>query len=245
MKVSTFTFTLAAGMALLATGAKAKYKETDVTDGGSVQGAVIFDGAAPDLPLAEIAKDNEVCGDGSIIPNPVTIGAGGELGDVVVYLEEVDEGKAWPEQDYVLDQQECAFEPYLQVVPKGVEMTIKNSDPVLHNVHPFEIVGDKRRTLFNLAQPQQDQTNTKKIKTRKGKAVELACDAHSWMAGWLYVLEHPYYAVVGADGTFEIGDIPPGDYKLMAWHPVLGMQEQDLEVAAGGAVDASFQFGAN
>ncbi len=245
MNVSRFTLALVAGTALAVTAAEAKYKETDVTDGGSVQGAVMFDGAIPELPTAEIAKDNEVCGDGSIIPNPVTIGAGGELEHVVVYLEEVKEGKAWPEQDYALDQQECAFEPYLQVVPKGVEMTIKNSDPVLHNVHPFEIVGDKRRTLFNLAQPQQDQTNTKKIKTRKGNAVELACDAHAWMAGWLYVLEHPYYAVVGADGTFEIGDIPPGDYKLVAWHPVLGVQEQDLEVAAGGAADASFQFTAN
>lgn len=243
MKKNNLMLVMAAGAtALLGTSAHAKYKEVDVSGGGNVQGVIKFEGTAPTIPPAVIAKDNEVCGEGDTIPNPVIIGSDGELEGVVVYLEKVKEGKAWPEQDYVVDQKGCSFEPYLQVVPKGVELTIKNSDPVLHNVHPFEIVGDNRRTLFNLAQPKQDQVNTKKIKTRKGNAVELACDAHSWMAGWLYVLEHPYYAVVGADGTFDIGDIPPGEYNLVAWHPVLGTQEQPIEVDADGAVDAAFEF---
>ena len=178
--------------ALTASEAAAKYKEKPVDSGGAIQGRVLFEGAPPVLAEQLIAKDNAVCGDGSVVPNPVTIGDGGGLGDVVVYLEKVKAGKAWPDSDFAVDQLKCAFEPYLQVVRKGAELTITNSDPVLHNVHPFEHVGSSRRTLFNLAQPNQDQTNVKKIKTRRGKAVELSCDAHAWMAGWLYVLEHPY-----------------------------------------------------
>ena len=242
MKLRSLTLALLAGAAMWAGAAEAAYKEKAVANPGAIQGRVAFAGAPPALPEQVIGKDNEVCGDGSVIPNPVVLGDGGALADVVVYLEKVKAGKPWPEQDYAVNQLKCAFEPYLQVVPKGVKLTIVNSDPVLHNVHPFEHVGTARRTLFNLAQPNQDQVNVKKIKTRRGKAVELACDAHAWMAGWLYVLEHPYFDVVGADGSFTIGEVPPGSYKLVAWHPVLGTREQPIEVAADGQVAADFTF---
>jgi hypothetical protein len=242
VKIATLVLATETISSLLATGVSAKYKVEKVANGGAVQGFVKFDGSVPILDSVLIAKDNEVCGDGSTIPNPITVGDSGGLENTVVYLEKVKSGKKWPKQDYAVNQKDCAFEPYLQVVPKGAKMTIRNNDPVLHNVHPFEIIGDSRRTLFNLAQPKQNQENTKKIKTRKGNAVELACDAHSWMAGWLYVLEHPYYSVIGADGGFDIGNIPPGDYKLVAWHPVLGTQEQAISVGSDGNTDASFSF---
>jgi hypothetical protein len=233
---------LASGVVLMSAPAAAAYNEVAVKDGGAVQGTVTFAGPPPALSKQVIGKDNQVCGDGEIVPNPVSVGANGALKNVIVFLDKVDAGKPWPKKDYVLNQQKCSFEPYLQVVPKDVKLTIKNSDPVLHNVHPFEHVGSSRRTLFNLAQPNQNQTNVMQIKTRRGQVVELACDAHAWMAGWLYVLEHPYFAVVGADGTFKIGDVPPGSYNLMAWHPVLGTQQQAITVAANGAAQAAFQF---
>lgn len=223
-------------------GVDAKYKAVEVPNGGVVSGLVRFEGTVPTLEAELIAKDNEICGEGDIIPNPVSVGPDGGLEHVVVFLEKVKAGKAWPEQEYKLDQLKCTFKPYLQVVPKGVKMTISNSDPVLHNVHPYELVGDKRRTLFNLAQPKLGQVNTKAIKTRRGNAVELSCDAHSWMAGWLYVLEHPYYAVVGADGQFSIDGVPPGSYTLKAWHPALGELEQEIEVGADGSVETDFQY---
>lgn len=224
------------------TGAFAAYKEQTVSGGGSIAGTVQFSGAAPKMEMQLISKDNTVCGDGEIAPNPVLIGSNGALQNVVVFLEKITAGKAWPKQGYAVNQLKCAFEPYLQVVPKKAKLTIKNSDPVLHNVHPFEHIGTSRRTLFNMAQPKLGQTNTKTIKTRRGQIVELSCDAHAWMAGWLYVLEHPYFAVVGADGTFKIEDIPPGSYTLKAWHPVLQFQEQKIEVKASGSVTASFKF---
>lgn len=227
-----------------ATGAMAAYKEKPVKDGGSIAGTVTFAGTAPAVAKEAIAKDNEVCGQGEIAPNPVSIGEGGALANVVVFLEKVKSGKPWPKQDNAINQLKCKFEPYLQVVKKGSKLTIKNSDPVLHNVHPFEHVGSSRRTMFNLAQPKLGQVNVKKIKTRRGQVVELVCDAHSWMSAWLYVLEHPYFAVVGADGRFMIEDVPPGKYKLKAWHPVLQFKEQSVEVGASGAVTANFAFAA-
>lgn len=227
---------------LLSSTAQAKYKVEEVGDGGSVQGSVQFSGDVPAVNMELISKDNEVCGDGEIAPNPISVSSDGSLQHVVVFLDGVKSGKAWPEQVYKLNQLKCSFDPYIQVVPKGADLVISNSDPVLHNVHPYEQVGDKRRTMFNLAQPKLGQVNTKAIKTRRGEVVELSCDAHSWMSGWMYVLEHPYFAVVGEDGSFTIDDVPPGSYTLKAWHPVLEFQEQTVEVDANGSVLASFEF---
>ncbi len=242
MKLTKPMLALVAIGSMLGSEANAKYKVKAVENGGTIQGMVRFSGAVPMLEATLIGKDNAVCGDGSIISNPVTVGSAGGLENTVVYLEKVKTGKAWPKQEYTLDQKQCTFEPYLQVVPKGAKLTIRNWDSVLHNIHPYEIIGDSRRTLFNMAQPIQYQETVKKIKTRKGIVVELACDVHSWMAGWLYVLEHPYFAVIGADGAFQISDIPPGDYKLVAWHPVLGTQDQAITVGASTELDANFQF---
>lgn len=236
--------TLALSLVPLA-GASAKYKEQTVSGGGSIAGTVLFSGDVPKVDMVAIAKDNEVCGDGNIAPNPITVGSNGALQNVVVFLDKVKAGKPWPKNDYAVNQLKCTFEPYLQVVPKGVELTIKNSDPVLHNVHPFEHIKKSRRTMFNLAQPKLGQVNKKVIKTRRGQVVELACDAHAWMSGWLYVLEHPYFAVVGEDGSFKIENVPPGSYTLKAWHPVLQFQEQKIEVKADGSATASFKFAAS
>ena len=225
-------------------GALAKYKEQPVSGAGAISGNVQFSGDVPKVEMQVISKDNAVCGDGEIAPNPVSVGTNGALQNVVVFLEKVKAGKPWPKQDYAVNQLKCSFEPYIQVVPKGADLTIKNSDPVLHNVHPFEHIGNSRRTMFNLAQPKLGQSNTKKIKTRRGKVVELSCDAHSWMSGWLYVLEHPYFAIVGDDGAFKIEDVPPGTYTLKAWHPVLQFQEQKVDVKPDGAATASFKFSA-
>lgn len=224
--------------------AKVAYKEVAVTNGGTVQGKINFSGAVPNQPTELIGKDNEVCGNGEVTPNPVQVGGGGELAGVVVFIEDISSGKAWSTTEFTLNQTKCTFEPYLQVMKKGAELTIKNSDPVLHNVHPYEIIGDKRRTIFNMAQPDLNQVNTKKIKTRRSQVVQLACDAHNWMSGWIYVQENPYNAVVGADGSFSIGDVPPGDYVLKAWHPVLGVQEQAFSVDANGVAQVAFDFSA-
>ncbi len=62
------------------------------------------------------------------------------------------------------------------------------------------------------------------------------------MHAWLYVSEHPYADVTGEDGAFSIGDVPPGTYKVVAWHEVLGTQEKEVTVKEKGLVNVSFEF---
>lgn len=222
----------------------AAYEAVPVSQGGAVKGTVRFVGTPPEPETVLIGKDNNVCGEGNVLKGQVKPGKDGALSAVVVFLEKVERGKPWPERKtYTISQVHCSFEPFLQVVPKGASVTIVNNDPILHNIHPFEVIGRSRRTLFNLAQPKQGQTDVKTVDPGRSPIVELSCDAHNWMSGWLYVLDHPYFAVAGEDGAFSIDDIPPGSYKLTAWHPVLGSRSQSVQIAASSKAAVSFTFG--
>jgi len=91
-----------------------------------------------------------------------------------------------------------------------------NSDAVLHNVHAVA-TGPTPATVFNLAMPFKGQKLP--IPMRKPGLMKLQCDAgHTWMSGYIYVFEHPYYAVTDEKGAFTIKDVPPGDYTVEMWH---------------------------
>ncbi len=240
---------IVAGLFLIYPLAAEAYEVTAVKDGGTLKGSVVFKGTPPPPKKLIIGKDPEFCG-----KDPVTgkkqltrdskelIVKNGRIANVVVYLEDIKRGKAWkvPAGGFVLDQKNCDFRPRVQVVAPG-ELTVVNSDPVLHNSHAFE--GTERgrgRTVFNFAQPIQGQKNTARL--RRPGIHEVKCDAHGWMHAWLYVSEHPYADVTGEDGTFSISDVPPGTYKVVAWHEVLGTQEKEITVKEKGVVNVTFEF---
>ena len=203
------------------------YEEVEVSDGGTVQGKVVFNGAVKKKTVLP-TKDKRVCG--NIRKEPlILVGDGGAVQDSVVYLKGIGSGKAWPEMMTrvpVLDQESCRFQPHVQVVRQG-SLDIVNSDPVLHNTHGYY----GKRTAFNVALPEQDQKVTKVLK-RPG-TVKVDCDAHGWMLGWVQVVDNPYFFQTGEDGAFSITDVPPGDYTLVVWQEWLGDTEIPVTVKAG------------
>ena len=236
---------LALGLIFVSLGLSSAYEVSPPTGGASITGKVLFQGAVPSPKKLLITKDEEVCGKGSVERREIDVTKDGGLRHVVVFLEGVSKGKAWqnPSESFVLDQKKCTFVPYLLVMPKGTEATILNSDQALHNIHAYELIGKASRTLFNVAQPKFKPKVTQKIAVRKGNtAVRLECDAHNWMLGWIFVADSPYAAVVGEDGSFKIDDIPPGKYKLNAWHPFLGTVEREVQLPAGGKEQIVFEF---
>ncbi len=231
---------LLAGAVLAATAAYG-YEVAPVAGGGSVAGKVSFKGAAPAPKSLPITKDNGVCGSGN--REIVEVAAkGGNLGGTVVYVAKIAKGKAWGELDKaVLDQKGCRFAPQVLVVKKDAELTIRNSDPVLHNIHTYEIIGSVRRTMFNVGQP--DKGDMKQpVKMKRTNVVKIECDAHDFMHAWAFAADHPYVAVTKDDGTFSIDGLPAGDYELKAWHPVLGEKSATVSVKGGAAASASFEF---
>lgn len=220
------------------------YAQGEVKDGGRLKGVLRFTGEAPAEDSVSISKDSHICGVGEVNPNPLTIGADGALKDGVVALRKVASGKPWPAAmtQPKVDQKRCLFEPFVQVAQKGAELTIVNHDPLLHNIHTYEQIGRARRTLFNIAQPMAGQTDVAPLKMRRGHVVEIDCDAHNWMSAWIYTADHPYVAATGADGLFDIGDVPPGKHELVMWHPILGEVTREITLAPGETLDLSLDM---
>lgn len=220
-----------------------EYKATNVVDGGTISGRARLAGKSPDPDRIIIGKDNHVCGEGHAAHDAVIVDAEGGLANAVVALKGIAAGRAWP-RDLVpgITQEKCAFHPYVQVAPKDAELTIHNKDPLLHNIHAYELIGRARRTLFNIAQPQAGQVDKHKLELRRGNVVEIDCDAHNWMSAWVFISEHPYVAVTDAFGRFALTDVPPGTYELSAWHPVLGLASAQAAVKAKSrtAIEVAF-----
>ena len=81
-----------------------------------------------------------------------------------------------------------------------------------------------------------------KFKKATAKVIKLECDQHNDMQNWFYRVENPYYAFSAEDGSFAIAAIPPGAYTLIAWHPILGEQEQEVIVERDGTLEVAFEF---
>jgi Carboxypeptidase regulatory-like domain len=211
------------------------YEETAVENGGSIAGTIVYQGSVPMRKIIP-TKDTEVCGGIREEPEIIVDAAKG-VKDAVVYLAKVEKGKAWPapEGPPKLNNVKCVFEPHVQVIPAG-ELVVTNQDPILHNTHGFY----GKRTAFNMALPNKGQEIPAELK-RDG-TVRIECDAHGWMLGWVYVVENPYYAVTGEDGKFTIGDVPPGDYTLVATHEFTGPMEVPITVKAGEAATVPIEL---
>lgn len=228
----------------------AAYKETAVANGGSVKGKVTFKGTLPADAVEKITitKNTDVCGEGTreVVWIDVKDGA---LKGTFIYIDGIAEGKAWGKPaggDFLVDQKGCRFMPWAQVVRPG-EVVIRNSDKgVLHNINTREMINVEsgspvKKSLFNFGQPDPGDIK-KELKPRRSPFISINCEAHNFMFGFILAPEHPYAVVNGADGTFEIGDIPPGKYKVKAWHPTLGVKEGEVTVPAKGAATMNFEF---
>ena len=136
-----------------------------------------------------------------------------------------------------MDNVLCAFVPHTSVGFKGNEIDIINSDPVFHNVHAYI----KGKTTYNLGLPDPGSKVTKKMK-RDG-VMEVKCDSHPWMLGYVFISKHPYAVTTNDSGDFTISDIPAGEYKVKAWHE--GFGEIDLgkvKVTTGKAAKVNAEF---
>ncbi|NIR59986.1 MAG: hypothetical protein GWO02_10890, partial [Gammaproteobacteria bacterium] len=170
---------------------------------------------------------------------------GDALIDAVVYLEDIERGKPFSAaaKKVTINQKACTFEPYLSVMANSGELEAVNSDPVLHNIHVYELTtGGVRRTVMNVSQPERGDIVAKRITLAQGRALKVECDAHDFMHAWVFVARNPYYAVVDREGRFQIDDVPPGDYIVRVWHGSLGIRGVRVTVPAGDSVSLHLSF---
>jgi len=234
------TFVLLALIWLPVTAGAAGYTVTTVTNGGTVSGKVAYTGKDPAPQLYTISKNTDVCGKTREI-DFVKVN-NGALTDVVVYLDKVKSGKPFEVAEGNIDQKKCRFQPFFSVMANKKNLLVKNSDSVAHNIHGYELMGSKKRTAFNVNQPDKDSILKKKVKLRRGTAMKIECDQHDFMHGFVFAAKSPYYAIVGTDGSFTIDNIPPGTYTIKSWHGTLGEQSDSVEVTADGNAAVNFSY---
>jgi len=192
------------------------YQVISVQDGGTIRGTVKWQGAVPRLIASEINKDPEVCdplGQKHRDLERLLVAPSGGVANTVVFLRNVSRGKEMdlPVARRSLNQKNCRYEPHILLVPVQATLTVKSSDPLLHTVHMSGSAD------YNLPFTAKGQEITRPM-TREG-IVSLRCNAgHVWMNGEMIVAKNPYYAVTDEDGNFELTQVPPGQYEIVAWH---------------------------
>ena len=203
---------LAAGLCSAQTG----YRVISVENGGKIRGTVKWEGSLPHLLPFEINKDQQVCdplGQKHRDMERLLVSADGGVANTVVYLKNVTAGKAMdlPLERRFLNQKTCRYEPHILLVPEQATLTVRSSDPLLHTVHMSGSAD------YNLPFTTAGQEVSRPM-TRDG-VVDLRCNAgHVWMNGEVIVATNPYYAITDAEGKFELSNVPPGQYEIVAWH---------------------------
>ncbi len=246
------------------------YTEISVNNGGAVKGKVTLVGKKP-RPMAMnlvTIPDAVYCGristgTGWRIVEDFIIGPNGSLKDAVVMLKDIKKGKAFNIEKVEIEAIDCDFLPFVNVIKDRDELTVINMDPIEHDIQGYETARERgARILFNRPLPMNPfhkvvslfgenahthlpgEPMVENIHLRKNRNIfVMQCGFHPYMFSWGVVLENPYYSITKEDGGFELSDIPPGEYKVVVWHP--GMKtylEDTVKIEAGKTSNVNFQY---
>jgi len=203
----------------------------DEANGGTITGKVMFDGTAP---AAKAIDMSAVPACMKAHPTPakseeVIVNDNKTLKNAFVWIKSGLPDKTWqvPSTPVALDQNGCTYSPHVIGIMAGQNMEIKNSDPTNHNIHPSPTVNND----WNESQPPGSEAKMKSF-PRQEVMIPVKCNVHNWMRAYIGVVNHPFYAVTGADGSFTIKGLPPGTYTLEVWHEKYGTQDQTVTVGA-------------
>ena len=215
------------------------YFRADPATAGVISGVVRYSGPKP-RPKAIDMSGDPACVEahhGRAVDESLVTGAKGGLANAFVYIKTGLEGKQFevPSEPVDIDQRGCAFSPRVLGVEAGQALRITNSDPVTHNIHPLAAVNRE----WNHSQGQGEPPLLRRF-PRPEVMIPVKCNIHSWMRAYIGVVAHPYFAVTAADGSFQIRNVPPGDYALEVWHEALGTEDRNLTVTPSGKIDADF-----
>lgn len=205
---------------------------------GSIKGYVKFEGEIPPSQRINMASDPicEKSNSREAFDESVVVGEGGELANVIVYIDDIDVEVSESEGTYVLDQKDCMYRPHVMAIPRGRELEIRNSDKTLHNVHCYK--GQMTcfsRVMFHGMEPIQHKFQEVGLK-------KFVSNVHPWMTAYVYVTKNHFFDITVTDGSFEIENVPVGEYTLKAWHEKFGELSAQVSVTAGAESFENFTF---
>jgi len=208
--------------------------------GATVKGVVKFEGKAPLAKTISMAADPSCAKQHSspVMMQEVMADAKGDLQNVIVFVSEGlgDRTFESPTQPVEVEQKGCMYLPHVLAVRANQPLQLVNDDPTSHNVHPIPV----NNREWNKAEP--PGSKMEEAFAREEIAIPVKCNVHPWMRGYIAVFKHPYFAVTGQDGSFDLSNLPPGTYTIKAWHEKLGTSTQTVTIGANETKEISFTF---
>lgn len=200
----------------------------------TVTGRVRFLGTPPELKVIDTSK----CHPGAkpVLEETIVVGANQGLKDVIVYIKNAPASDGSAQPTLVLDQIDCVYTPHVLPIQVNQKLRIHNSDPTFHNSHWVT----EKNGSENIGINQGGAPAT--VSFKQPEYLRVRCDVHPWMESWVGVMNHPFFATTARDGTFAIEKLPPGNYTLATWHPLLGEREQTITVAETSSQPISIDY---
>ncbi len=239
--VSLFAITLAICISSpYAVKAGSPSPTTSATGAASVKGVVRFEGTVPKSKLISMSADPSCAKQhpSPVFAEEVMADSKGDLQNVIVFVSEGLGDRTFdaPTEPVVVEQKGCMYMPHVLAVRANQTLHLVNDDPTSHNIHPTP-ANNREWNKAELPGSTMDETFS-----RPEIAIPVKCNIHPWMRGYIAVFKHPYFAVTGKNGSFDLSNLPPGTYMIEAWHEKLGTATQKITIGASETKNLDFVF---
>ena len=210
------------------------------TGSGSIVGRVRVEGQLPKPTHISMSADPSCVKlhPGAASNEDYVTGSGGTLGNVVVFVSDGLGNRTFevPTEPVIVEQSGCMYQPHVLALRANQKLRMVNRDSTTHNVHP--VPANNRE--WNKAEPAGSALE--ETFAREEIAIPVKCNVHPWMRSYIAVFKHPFFAVTSKDGSFDLSNVPPGEYTVQAWHEKLGTTTPKLTVLAGQSQNIDFVF---
>jgi plastocyanin len=210
------------------------------TDNAAIKGTVKVEGALPTPTRINMSSD-AFCARAhstAALTEDIVADKNGDLQNVVVFVADGlgDRTFEVPTEPAVIQQKGCVYQPHVLALRANQKLQVINNDACMHNVHP----APANNREWNKAQAAG--ATVEATFPREEVGIPFKCNVHPWMKSYLAVFKHPYFAVTGKDGSFDLSNLPPGTYTISAWQEKLGTASQKVTVGNNETKTLQFVF---